>query len=273
MTATAATAPTVGNDPAGTGSRGTRVLGAFIAAGIPTLLLFAFALSPEDDSMRDAVRLLYIHVPVAILTYVAFGLTAVASAGYLWKRTRWWDTLAHASAEIGVVFCGLTLVTGSIWGRPTWNTWWEWGDVRLVTTLVLFLVFVGYLAFRRVPADPEVRARRAAVLGIIGAINIPIVNRSVEWWENSTLHQRSSLTDGNLEDLTLFTWFLGTVVLGAAFLWLLVHRFRLAWLEDEVERQGLASALDERRAEARSGVEQAVGGPVEGALDPRGDPR
>ncbi len=270
MSATAATRPAAEHHPTSTSSRGTRVLGTLIAVGIPLLLLFAFALSPEDDSMQDAVRLLYIHVPVAIMAYVGFGLTALASAAYLWKRTRWWDTVAHASAEIGVIFCGLTLVTGSIWGRPTWNTWWEWGDVRLVTTLVLFLVFVGYLAFRRVPSDPEVRARRAAVLGIVGAINIPIVNRSVEWWENSTLHQQSSLTDGNLEDLTLFTWFLGTVVMGAVFLWLLIHRFRLAWLEDEIDRHGLASAIDERRAEARAGVEQAVGGQVQGAVEPRG---
>lgn len=233
-----------------TSSRGTQVLAVAMAIGIPTLLVFAFVLSPEDGEMRDAVRLLYIHVPVVFMAYGAFALTAVGSVAYLWKRSRWWDTVAYASAEVGVVFCGLTLATGSIWGRPTWNTWWEWGDVRLVTTLVLFLMFVGYLAFRRVPADPDVRARRAAVIGIVSAVNIPIVNRSVEWWENSTLHQQSSLTDGNLENLTLFTWFLGTVVFGIIFLWLLIHRFRVAWLEEELDRYGLVTALEERRAEA-----------------------
>lgn len=237
---------------ASTGSRTTRWLGASVLVGVPVLLVFAFILSPEDDRMRDAVRMLYIHVPIATLTYVAFTLTAVGSVAYLWKGSRWWDTVAHAGAEIGVVFCGLTLVTGSIWGRPTWNTWWEWGDVKLVTTLVLFLMFVGYLAFRRVPADPNVRAKRAAIIGIIAAVNIPIVNRSVEWWENNTLHQQSSFTDGNLENLTLFTWFIGTVVLTLAFLWLLIHRFRIGWLEDEVERHGLTSALDQRRAEAHA---------------------
>ncbi len=234
----------------GTGSRATRILGTLIAVGVPVLLVFAFVLSPPDDTMRDMVRLLYVHVPVAMLSYVAFGLTALGSAAYLWKRSRWWDTTAYAAAEVGVVYCGLTLVTGSIWGRPTWNTWWEWGDVRLVTTLVLFLTFVGYLAFRRVPGDPDVRAKRAAVIGLVAAINIPIVNRSVEWWENRTLHQKSSLTDGKLENLTLFTWFLGTVVLGLIFLWLLIHRFRIAWLEDELDRHGVDLALAERRAEA-----------------------
>lgn len=246
-------------DKGGVNSRGTRWLGIAIAVGIPALLVFAFALSPEDDTMRDAVRLLYIHVPVAIFTYVAFSLTAVGSVFVLWKRSRWWDTVAYAAAEVGVVFCALTLITGSIWGRPTWNTWWEWSDVRLVTTLVLFLVFIGYLAFRRVPAEPETRAKRAAVIGIVGAINIPIVNRSVEWWENKTLHQQSSLTDGNLEDLTLFTWFLGTVVFGGVFLWLLIARFRLAWLEEEVERSGLERALAERRAESKAAFKTSEG--------------
>jgi heme exporter protein C len=251
--------------PIGTGSRFTRGLGAAILVSLPVLFMFAFVWSPPDDLMEDSVRLLYIHVPMALLTYIAFSITAVGSVMVLWKRSRWWDTVAHASAEVGVVFCGLTLATGSIWGRPTWNTWWEWGDVRLVTTLVLFLTFIGYLAFRRVPADPDVRARRAAVLGIIGAINIPIVNRSVEWWENNTLHQQSSLTDGKLENLTLFSWFLGMVVFGAIFLWLVIHRFRLAWLDEEIDRYGMLDALDERRAEAAVGVEAAIGGPVEGA--------
>lgn len=266
MSTTSASAPERLSGESDVGSPATRVLAVVVAVGVPVLLLFAFVISPADDSMGDAVRLLYIHVPVAMITYVAFLLTALGSVMYLWKRSRWWDTVAYAAAEVGVVFCGLTLVTGSIWGRPTWNTWWEWSDVRLVTTLVLFLVYVGYLAFRKVPADPETRAKRAAIIGIIGAINIPIINRSVEWWENNTLHQSSSLTDGNLEDLTLFTWFLGSVVLGAAFVWLLIMRFRLAWLEEEIERHGLTVSLAERRAESQVGVEQAVGGSIDGKI-------
>ena len=139
-----------------------------------------------------------------------------------------------------------------------------------LTALVMFLVYVGYLAFRRVPADPGVRARRAAVIGIIGALQIPIVRFSVQWWENSTLHQQGSLTDGKLENLTLFTWFIGQVVLGAIFLWLLVHRFRLAWLEEEIDTHGLVDALEERRAEAMVGVDEAVGGSVDGRVTPEG---
>lgn len=267
MSATTAPAPeNADTSVTGTGSRGTRILATIIAVGMPLLLVLAFVLSPEDDVMRDAVRLFYIHVPVAILAYVAFSLTAVGSIMYLWKGSRWWDTVAYSAAEIGVVFCGLTLVTGSIWGRPTWNTWWEWSDVRLMTALVLFLVYVGYLAFRRVPSDPGVRARRAAVIGIIGALQIPIVRYSVVWWKNNTLHQQASLTDGNLENLTLFTYFIGQVVIGAIFLWLLIHRFRVAWLEEEIETSGLVGALEERRAEALTGVDEAIGGAVAGRI-------
>lgn len=251
-----------------TGSRTTRVLGLASLAGIAVLLVFAFAISPDDvridaatgveTGQRDAVRLLYLHVPVAILSYVFLVTCAAGSALYLWKRSRWWDHVAHAAGEIGTLLCGLTLVTGMIWGRPTWGTWWEWGDVRLVTTLVLFLLFVGYLALRQVPAEPEVRARRAAVVALLGVLMIPVVNRSVEWWENRTLHQKSTLSDMKIQDMTLFTLVLGFVVLSAVCAWLLIHRFRVSWLEAEVERSGLQVAIEERRAEALSGVEAAV---------------
>lgn len=263
--------------PAHTGSRTTRLLGIAALVGVATLLVFAFFLSSEDARIDettgrvigqgDAVRLMYVHVPMALLSYLAFAITAVGSVQYLRKRSRWWDTMAHASAEIGVVFCGLTLVTGAIWGRPTWNTWWEWGDVRLVTTLVLFLMYLGYLAFRSVPGDPHVRAKRAAVVALVAVVDIPLVNRSVEWWENRTLHQKSTLTEMSIENLKLFTLMLGFVVFAIVFLWLLVHRFRVGWLAEEVEQSGLEDALAERRAEAAVGVEAAVATPVAGRAD------
>jgi len=235
-----------------TSSRGTRFMGISLLIGIPTLLIFSFLLSPADDNMDDAVRLIYVHVPMAIFAYVAIITTGIGSVFFLWKKSRWWDTVAHASAEIGLILCGLVLITGSIWGRPTWNTWWEWGDVRLVTTLVLFLILLGYLALRQVPASPEMRAKRASVIGIIAAVNIPIVNRSVEWWENNTLHQKSSLTDGKLENLTLFTLFLGFIVVGISYLWLMTHRFRVGWMTTEIETAGIAELIEERLNEGNS---------------------
>ena len=259
--------PSLDAAPAHTGSGTTRILGGLTLAGLVGLGLCAFILSPADSrpgpeagtriGQFDAVRLMYVHVPAAIWTYVALGTCALASAVYLWRRSAWWDRLAHACAEIGVVLCGVTLLTGMIWGRPVWGTWWEWGDVRLVTTLVLFLAYAGYLALRSVPGAPEARARPAAILGTGGAVLIPIVNRSVEWWENRTLHQQSTLEELRIEDLTLFTLVLGIFVMGVFVLWLAVHRFRVAWLEAEAESAGLEAALAERRAEA---AEPAAGG-------------
>ena len=236
--------------PAHTGSRTTRLLGAAVLVGVVTMVLLGFFVAPEDDLMADSVRMLFVHVPSAILTYVAFSVTAVGSVMWLWKRSVWWDIVAHSSAEIGVVFCGLTLITGSIWGRPTWNTYWEWGDVRLVTTLILFVMMIGYLAVRSMGGDESAVATRAAVVGVIAAINIPIINRSVEWWADRTLHQQSSITDGKLEDWTLFTMFLGIVVWGVFYTWAMTHRFRIAWLERELRDGDLDEAIAARRAEA-----------------------
>ena len=244
---------------ADTSSPTTRILGWATLAGLALLLVFAFFVSPEDSRRTaegeiigqfDAVRLMYVHVPSAVFAYVSFSVTGLGSIVYLWRRSRWWDHLAHASAEIGVVFCGITLLTGIIWGRPVWNTWWEWGDVRLVTTLLLFLIFVGYLAFRAVPNEPHRQARNASILAIVGALNIPVVNRSVEWWENRTLHQQSTLADLKIEDETLLTLMIGFAVFSVLFLWLLIHRFRVAWLANEAAETGLEQALAERRAEA-----------------------
>ena len=239
--------------PTGTGSPTTAWLGWTVLVGLALLAYLGLVAAPEDDLMQDAVRIIFVHVPVAILTYVCFGITAVGSVMWLWKRSEFWDTLAHAAAEIGVLCCGLTLVTGAIWGRPTWGTYWEWGDVRLVTTLILFLIMVGYLSVRSIGGDEQAVATRAAIVGLIGAVNIPIVNQSVNWWFDRTLHQQSSLTDGKLEGLTLFTIALGFVVLGLGVLWLLIHRFRVGWLEREVRGQALDHALDARRAEALAG--------------------
>lgn len=237
-----------------TGSRTTRILGGAVLAGIAAMIPLGFFGAPPDDLMQDAVRLIFVHVPSAILTYVAFLTTAVGSVMWLWKRSTWWDIVAHSAAEIGVLFCGLTLVTGSIWGRPTWNTYWEWGDVRLVTTLILFLMMVGYLAVRSAGGEDDAVSTRAAVVGLIAAVNLPIVNRSVEWWADRTLHQQSSIMDGKLEDLTLFTMALGIVVWAVFFLWAMIHRFRVGWLERELRSGDLDEALVARRAEA-AGIE------------------
>jgi heme exporter protein C len=214
--------------------------------------------TPADVNQLDAVRLIYIHVPLATVMYIAFGITAVASVLYLVPRTRArkWDLLAGASAEIGVVFTGLTLITGSVWGRTTWGVWWTW-DARLTTTALLFVLFLGYLALRRVSGDADARANRNAIAALAVSVDLPIVHKSVEWWR--TLHQKSSLLDEetflhpHIHGSMYWTVLIGIGAFVLVFAWLLIHRYRMAVLADRVEDEGLEQAIAERRAEALTG--------------------
>ncbi len=246
-----------------TGSRTTQILGFVVLLGLSVVFVLAFVVTEPDAVQQDAVRMFYIHVPAAIVAlYLTVPALAVASAMALYKKTRWWDITAAAAAELGVVFCGLTLVTGVIWGRPIWNTWWEWGDVRLLTTLVLFLMLLGYLAYRRSVVDPGTRARRSAVIALVASTNVLLVNRSVIWWQNRTLHQKSSLIEGRLEDMKLFTFALSTLVFAVMFFWMMIHRFRIGWLEHKIETVGVDAAIAERRASAHAGLDEAISHPA-----------
>ncbi len=244
--------------PATTGSAMTRVLGLVILAASVVLGWLAFVVSGPDTELGETVRLLYVHVPSATTAYLACFTCALGSAMVLWKRSSWWDLVAESAAEIGAVFAALTLVTGALWGRPTWGTYWTW-DARLTTTLMLLLMLVGYLALRSTTDDVQVGARRAAVLGLALVPNVVIVNRSVEWWR--TLHQTTTIVrlDPQIEGWQLFTWMFAMVVGTAVFAWLLVHRFRVGWLSRQVAAGGLAEALEARRAEA--GAPSTRGGP------------
>ena len=145
--------------------------------------------SPPDRDMGDLQKIRYVHVPSAWNAFMAFFVVAVASLLYLWKGQEKHDLLAASAAEVGTLFTGLTLALGSIWGRPTWGVWWTW-DPRLTSTAVLFLVFVGYLALRSFVEDSDRRAQWSAAVGLLGALNVPIVYMSVKWWR--TLHQMQS---------------------------------------------------------------------------------
>ncbi len=139
--------------------------------------------------MGDLEKIIYVHVPAAWIMSVTFAIVMFYSLRYLWRRDERDDLAAAAAAEVGTVLNGLTLVLGMIWGKPTWGVWWAW-DARLTSTLVLFLIFVGYLSLRAFVDDPERRAQWSAAVGILGAINVPIVYMSVRWWR--TLHQMQS---------------------------------------------------------------------------------
>lgn len=234
-----------------TGSRVTRVLGVLALAMVALQLLLALVISPPDQLQGEAVRLFYLHVPLAIgAGYLAVGLLAVGSIGYLWKRTVFWDLLAASSAELALLFTGLTLLTGSLWGRPVWGTYWEW-DPRLTLTAVLFVLLIGYRAMRNATVDPHLRARRSAVIGLLAAADVPLIRLSVDWWRG--LHQTATLNplDPTLDGMMLFTFFFSMVTLAVVFSWLLVHRFRVAWLEEQLADDALADAIADRRAEAQ----------------------
>ena len=152
--------------------------------------LWVFVFAPTETEQGFVQKIMYIHVPSVIVTYLAFFVTFAFGIAYLWKRLLVFDRSAKVSAEIGLIFCAMVLLSGAIWGRPTWGTYWVW-DARLTTTLLLFLIFLGYFLLRLSVQDREKEARFASVLGIIGFLDIPIVHKSVEWWR--TLHQPSTL--------------------------------------------------------------------------------
>ncbi len=166
-------------------TRRARQLDAAALLALAVGLVFATT-APADRLQGDLQRLMYVHVPTAWLAYLAFTVTLIGSIAWWRTRRDAWDDLAVGSAEVGVFFTGLALATGSLWGKPVWGVWWTW-DPRLVTTALLFLIYLAYLGLRRGLSDPQVRARRSAILGIVAFVQVPIVHLSVVWWR--TLHQ------------------------------------------------------------------------------------
>lgn len=190
--------------------------------------------SPKDDVQGELVRIMYVHVPAAWLAYVAFFVTFLGSLAYLLTKNLKWDRIAAASAEIGVFFTGLTLALGMIWGKSTWGVWWTW-DARLTLTAIMFFVYLGYLALRRTTDDPISRASRASVLGVLGAVQIPIVHFSVVWWR--TLHQPPSIVrpDGPAiqESLMLVALVVSVLAFTVVYVSAMVKRIELIHLEDQ----------------------------------------
>jgi heme exporter protein C len=236
-----------------TGTPATARLGLVVSVLLVLLVLSGLWWSAEDVVQGSTVRIMYVHVPSIWVAYMAFALTAVCSGVYLSGRTRSvaWDRVAGASAEIGVLFVAVSLVTGSLWGRLTWGTYWVW-DARLTSTAFLFITYVGYLAVRRLGGTLRQRARRSAVLALLAVLEIPLVHFSVELWRS--LHQEASVANPNakveLDGLMLFTLMLGLATFTALFVWLVLHRQRVILLEDTVADRGLDEAIASRRDEA-----------------------
>lgn len=164
---------------------------AVLCAGLLAVgLYYALYASPQDYQQGETVRIMYVHVPAAFLASMIYGTMALGSASFLIWRHPLGDVLAQASAPIGAAFTFLTLVTGSFWGKPMWGTWWEW-DARMTSVLVLFFLYIGYIALAQ-SLDHQERSKKVlAALVLIGVVNLPIIKFSVEWW--NTLHQPAGL--------------------------------------------------------------------------------
>ena len=252
MTASLAPEPTISRS-AGTGTHATRVIGIATIAMLGWTAAFGLLFSPADRDQEDAVRIMYVHVPTVWVAYLAFTVTALCSAFYLFrkKHSLGFDRVAGASAEVGVVFMALTLVTGMMWGRITWGVYWQW-DARLTTTALLFVSYIGYLAVRGLGGTHHQRAKRSGVVGLLIVLEIPLVHWSVKLWRS--LHQEPSVLNPNgdvkMDGLMLFSLFVGVIAFTLLYLWLVMHRSRTMAMEDLLEDQGLDEALAARRAEA-----------------------
>jgi heme exporter protein C len=242
---------------------GTRVLGIVALVAVVAASLNALFLVPADVNQGDAQRIMYVHVPSAWLGYLSFGVTALAGIGYLWKRDLRLDAIAVAGAEIGVMFTAFAIWGGMMWGKPVWGVFWQWEDPRLTTTALLLALYLGYLLFRRLTDDPHRRAARAAVVGIVAAVDIPIVHFSVEWWRG--LHQGP--TFGSPDKLlhpaapALFVIALVGMVLAftLAWAWLMIRRYQLARIEWQIEEHGRLGRISAARRAARTPVAPADG--------------
>ena len=254
-------------DPATAGSgRGIAVLTVLVALGMAVGLGAIFFWAPAAnclvpgnpgqpcvDARPDVVQhIFYVHVPVAWVAYLAFGVVLLGSVVFLMTGKRRWDNLAASSAEIGVLFTGLTLLSGMLWGRPRWGTWWTW-DETLTLTFVLFLIYVGYLLFRSMASDPTRGARVAAVIGIVGFVDVPLVHFSMLWWR--TLHPAEVVLNPAgpqlpTSELVTMLWMLGVIT--ALYVLLMLLRMRLGRSADTLAE--LEAAADEAPAEPAARV-------------------
>jgi heme exporter protein C len=234
------------------GTPSTRLFGLLAIVCMTWVVVGGLFFTPADLNQGESVRIMYVHVPTAWVAYLAFIVTGIASAMFMFgkKHSLGFDRVAGASAEVGLMFMAITLISGSLWGRLTWGTFWEW-DPRLTTTAFLFVTYLGYMAVRGLGGSPQQRARRSAVVAMLAVLEIPLVHFSVVMWRS--LHQRASVlsTDGDIkmDGLMLTTLFVGVIGFTCTFAWLVSHRQRVMAMRDILLVAQLDSALDDRIAE------------------------
>lgn len=210
------------------------LLGWLALLGIGVGAVLGLFVLPADALQGEVQRLLYVHVPIAWTMMLAFFVVFLMSILYLVQRKLKWDLLAVSAAELGLLGAILTLVLGSLWARPTWGVWWTW-DPRITTTALLVPIYAGYLIVRSMTDDPEQRARWAAVIGLIGFVQVPIVYLSVFWWRS--LHQPPS-SPRSMASAFGLVMLLGFAAYTLAFTYLWLRRYRLATTELALELSG-----------------------------------
>ena len=206
--------------------------GALMVASLAMVFLYA----PTDAVLGLSQRIFYVHVPLALVGFLAFAVVAVCSIGYLWKGSKRLDNVAFAAAEIGLLFTTLMLVTGMLWAKPAWGVWWSWSP-QLTTSLILWFLYAAYLMLRAYAPPGETSARYAAVLGIIGFIDVPIVYMAARWWRD--VHPNKVLgplaEESALEPAMQLTFLVSILAMTALFAYLLVVRTELRRQETQVE--------------------------------------
>ncbi|RMH44168.1 MAG: heme ABC transporter permease [Gammaproteobacteria bacterium] len=202
--------------------------------------------TPPDYQQGDSVRIMYLHVPAAMGSMALYMTMAVSAAiGYIW-RIRLAYMVAIAIAPVGALLTAVTLITGSLWGRPTWGTWWVW-DARLTSELILLFLYLGYIALHRAFEDREVGDRASAVLAMVGVVNVPIIHYSVYWW--NTLHQKATITrlgkpliDSEM-GVALYVMMIATGLLVA---WICIVRIQTEILDREWRKQWVCELLEKK---------------------------
>jgi heme exporter protein C len=211
----------------------SRALGWLTALGLVAGLGMAFLVAPREEIQGNVQRIMYLHVPSVLVAYLAFAVVLVASIVYLARRLDAADRLAQASAEVGVLFTGVTIASGAIWGKPTWGAWWTW-DARLTSVTILFVMYLGYLLLRAMIDDRERAARYSAVLGIVAALDIPLVHFSVYWWR--TLHQPPSILKpgpSTMPPIFLVVLLVNLAAFALLYVWFVAKRVHLLRREHE----------------------------------------
>ena len=205
-----------------------------IAGAIYAMFIYV----PTEKTEGIVQRIMYVHVPSAWVSFLAFFIVFCSSILFLWKKDREWDIYAHASAEVGLVFCSLVLITGPIWARPIWGAWWVW-DARLTSTLVLWLIYVGYLMLRSHSEADSVRGRYAAVVGIVGFLNIPFIHFSVLWWRTFHPQPKMITPDGfgaGMDQTMTITLLVSLGAFTLLYFLLMGQRVKIEQMKDEIDR-------------------------------------